>query len=197
MTTRTRAALLSVGLLLMIVGLAVLARVGLPTRAAYSGRSDALIGAEARYIAPEIDALAPPFRAQTLGGDVIELAALRGSPVIVNFWATWCGPCEIEMPELQAFVENTDADPRAADVRLLAVNLGEHPTQIRPWLAARGLTLDVVLDPVGALAEVYRLRGQPSTYVISPNGVITHIFYGPTTRSALLAAVASSAAENR
>jgi hypothetical protein len=72
---------------------------------------------------------------------------------------------------------------------VLAVNLGESRELIVDWVTQFGLTLDIVLDTDGSLADRYRLRGQPSTYLISPGGVITTIFYGATSRSALEAAL--------
>lgn len=85
------------------------------------------------------------------------------------------------MPELQAFYEAHRQD----GLRLLGVNLGESPEQILSWVEQYGLTFDLLLDPQGEIANLYRLRGQPSTYVISPDGIITTIFYGPTTFSQL------------
>ena len=89
------------------------------------------------------------------------------------------------MPELQAFHQ---AHP---DTRVLAVNLGESRDLIVDWVTQFGLTFDIVLDPDQSIASLYRLRGQPSTYVVSPGGVITSIFYGPTTRQSLEAALAA------
>jgi len=164
-------ALLSAALGLVIAG-------GLPDRATYSGQ----ILPNGQIVAPEIGAFAPPFRALTLDGS-IDLAVLRGAPVVINFWATWCTPCRVEMPELQAFHEAHPA------VRVLAVNLGESHDPIVDWVTQLGLTLDIVLDTDGSLANLYRLRGQPTTYLVSPGGVITNIFYGPTTQSSLESAL--------
>ncbi|MCC6803015.1 MAG: TlpA family protein disulfide reductase [Anaerolineae bacterium] len=147
---------------------------GLPDRAMYSGQ----ILSNGQAVAPEIGALAPPFDAPTLTGTVAA-ADLRGAPLVINFWATWCIPCRIEMPELQALHA---AHP---DVRVLAVNLGESRHLIVDWAAQFGLTFDIVLDADQAIASLYRLRGQPSTYIVSPGGVITSIFYGPATQQTL------------
>ena len=153
---------------------------GLPNRAAYTGQ----LLADGQAIAPEIGAFAPLIQAATLDS-TIDLAQLRGTPVIVNFWATWCVPCRIEMPELQAYHQ---AHP---NTRILAVNLGESRRLIVDWVTQFGLTFDVVLDPDQTIATRYHLRGQPSTYIVAPNGVITSIFYGPTTRQSLESALAA------
>lgn len=160
------------------VALTLLIAAGLPQRAAYSGQ----ILPDGRIIAPEIGATAPTWLAPTLDGSV-DLAQLRGTPVVINFWATWCVPCRVEMPELQALHQ---AHP---DVRVLAVNLGEPLGLIVDWVTHFELTFDIVLDAEQSIASAYRLRGQPSTYVLSPDGIITNIFYGPTTQQSLEAAL--------
>ncbi len=174
-----RRALLLIGALACLAAaLTLVIAAGLPNRAAYSGQ----ILPDGQSVAPEIGSFAPPFRATTLNGGV-SLNALRGAPVVVNFWATWCVPCQVEMPELQAFHV---AHP---NVHVLAVNLGESRERVVDWNAQLGLTFDLVLDPDQSIANLYRLRGQPSTYVISPGGVIITIFYGPTTRQSLESAL--------
>jgi peroxiredoxin len=74
-------------------------------------------------------------------------------------------------------------------VRVLAVNLGEPTELIVDWVQHFGLTFEIVLDPDQTIASLYRLRGQPSTFVVSPDGVITQIYYGPTSQQALEAAL--------
>lgn len=163
------------GALLCFAGaLALLIAAGLPQRAPYSGQ----VLSDGQIIAPEIGAFAPDFSAPTLDGQV-QLTKLHGQPAIVNFWATWCVPCRVEMPKLQAFHE---AHP---NVNVLAVNLGERRDLVVDWVRRLKLNFAIVLDADGSIAGEYRLRGQPSTYVISPDGVITSIFYGPTTRQVL------------
>lgn len=178
MSRVTRPALISGALVCFAAALALLLVAGLPKRAAYSGQ----ILSNGQVVAPEIGAFAPLWSALTLDSNV-DLESLRGAPVIINFWATWCVPCRVEMPELQAF---HDAHP---GVRLLAVNLGETRSLIVDWVARFRLTFDIVLDSDQSIASLYRLRGQPSTYIVSPGGVITAIFYGATTRQTLEAAL--------
>lgn len=142
-------------------------------------------------IAPEINAIAPPFERSDINGQIISLSDLHGAPVIINFWATWCEPCRVEMPILQTLYEARKAE----GLRILAVNLGESENIIRDWQTAMGLTYDMLVDERQSAAALYRLRGQPSTYVVSPNGIITHIFYGPASESALTTALGASRME--
>jgi peroxiredoxin len=152
----------------------VLAWAGLPNRADYSGQAFGTIG----YAAPEVGAIAPPFIHTSLSGESIDLLSLRGEPLIINFWASWCEPCQAEMPELQALYE-------ARGVRILGVNIGEDEAPIRAWVDEFGLSFDIIPDPNEELFALYRLRGQPSTYVLDADGIISHIFYGATTSEAL------------
>lgn len=155
----------------------LLVMTGLPERVSLSGKLP---------VAPELGAIAPDFEADTADGDSVQLVELRGAPVVLNFWATWCVPCRVEMPELQAVYEAH----RQAGLRVVGVNLAEAPEDVLDWRDQLGLTFDLVLDTNGSIASRYLLRGQPTTFVISPDGVITHIFYGATTASALESAIA-------
>lgn len=158
----------------------VLAWAGLPNRADYSGQDFETIG----YAAPEIGALAPPFVLESLSGERIDLVSLRGKPLIINFWASWCVPCQIEMPELQALYEETG-------VRILAINIGEDAETAQTWVNDYGLSFDILLDPRQEIYRLYRLRGQPSTYVLDADGIISEIFYGATNAAALRTALES------
>ncbi|MBW4436237.1 MAG: TlpA family protein disulfide reductase [Pleurocapsa minor GSE-CHR-MK-17-07R] len=139
-----------------------------------------LIRLESSWFTPATGGVAPELVLPGREGPPVRLSELRGMPVVINFWATWCVPCEVEMPELQAL-----ADSRP-DVRVLAVNVGEPPAQAMAWLAARGLTLDVLFDVDGQAARDFAIRGQPTTFVISPEGAIDAIYFGPTTLQQLI-----------
>lgn len=150
---------------------------GLPEHADYSGYV-----IDEVYVAPEIGGIAPPIEAETFSGDSVNLADLQGNSVVINFWATWCGPCAIEMPELQAFYEETG-------VPVLGINIAEPEQFIQGWVDEYHLTFDIVLDPDSTIYQQYRVIGQPTTYVLTPDGIISHIFYGSTTADALRTAI--------
>jgi thiol-disulfide isomerase/thioredoxin len=178
-----RSVLLATAVVSLTMALILVVNAGLPERAAYTGQP--LPGE--RSIAPELNAIAPPFEHLRLDGDTVNLPELYGSPVIINFWATWCGPCRLEMPVLQSIYDEF----RIQGLRVLAVNLGESEDIVRDWVAELGLTLDIVPDTKREIETLYQLRGTPSTYVVAPNGIITQIFYGPVSESQLREAIAS------
>jgi peroxiredoxin len=176
----TRGVLLLAAGLCLTAAAALVLSAGLPERAQYTG-----VLTEQGLVAPELDAIAPPFTATRLDGTQVSLLELRGTPVIINFWATWCAPCKAEMPQLQALYETYPE----GEIRILAVNVGEDQASIAQWADQYGLTFDLLLDPAGQIAALYHLRGQPSTYVISPEGAITSVIFGPATMMQLEAAL--------
>jgi peroxiredoxin len=167
-----RALYLALGIAALTASAVILIDAGLPARATYTG-----FIAEGQRVAPELNALAPPIDQPTVDGAAISLADLRGQPVIINFWATWCGPCRTEMVDLQRLYERYGEN----GLSVVAVNIGEDAATIRNWQTEHGLTYDLVLDPDSAITTAYRLRGQPSTYIVSPRGIITQIYYGPVS----------------
>jgi peroxiredoxin len=111
---------------------------------------------------------AADFRLATLDGDEIALSDFRGSVVLVNFWATWCGPCRSEMPAFQGAYE-----ARAEDgLVVLAVNYQQKAEEVRPFVEELGLTFPVVLDPSLRVARLYQVRGLPSSMIVDPDGVV-------------------------
>jgi thiol-disulfide isomerase/thioredoxin len=99
-----------------------------------------------------------------------DLASKTGKRLILHFWATWCGPCREEMPELVKFVRDTKDDPR---VEFLAVSVDEDWRVVDAWLKDRGISgLPVALDPKGAIADRYGTTGYPETFFIAPSGEI-------------------------
>ena len=177
-----RIALLFSAIICISIALLLVAQTGLPRRADYTG----YLAGDGQQIAPEINAYAPPFELQTVDGTSLDLQTLRGHPLLINFWATWCEPCKVEIPSLQT-VYDTYKD---RGLRIIAINLGETLETARSWVQEMNLNFDVVIDPTAKIASLYQLRGQPSTYVVSPNGVISQVFFGPINEAALETALA-------
>jgi len=165
----------------LIAAFFVVWEAGLPERATYTG----FVAAGEEY-APEVNAIAPPFEARTLMESTLRLGDLRGQVLLINFWATWCEPCKAEMPDLEAVYETY----QARGLRVLGVNLGEQKADVQAWVKQLGLTFDIVLDDGQRIASLYQIRGQPSSYLVAPDGVIMQIYFGPTIRQSLEAAIA-------
>lgn len=130
-------------------------------------------------VAPEKGAYAPKILRPSITGETIDLAALRGQWVILNFWATWCVPCRAEMPELQALYEDNR-------LMVIGVNQAESPEIVSAWLSDYGITYPIILDLNEEIYQLYRVRGQPTTYVINPEGLISEIVLGETSAEYLL-----------
>lgn len=119
-----------------------------------------------------------PFNLLDLDGNLVKLADYHGRPVIVNFWATWCAPCRLEMPEFQTAYEQY-ADQELA---ILALNQDEPADVARAYFYDEmGLNFTPLLDENSATANAYGAFGLPSTYFIGPDGRVTAIHRGPLT----------------
>jgi thiol-disulfide isomerase/thioredoxin len=118
---------------------------------------------------------APDFALVLGDGRFLRLSDLQGQPVVVNFWATWCGPCRMEMPEL---VNAANADP---DLVVLAVDVQEALTPVEEFADEFQMSMPVVLDSDGKVRNLYRVPGLPTTYFIDKAGKIASVVVGPLT----------------
>ena len=119
---------------------------------------------------------AGPLVVQARDGARRDLAAKSGKGLILHFWATWCGPCREEMPELVKFVKDTKADP---NVEFLAVSVDEDWSIVDTWMQGRGISgLPLALDPKGPIAGRFGATGYPETFFIAPSGEIVQHFVG-------------------
>lgn len=117
----------------------------------------------------------PDFAASELGGAGVTLSDFRGREVVVlDFWATWCQPCVLGMPSLQAMHEEFDA----RNVEILAVNLGEDPETVRQFMEDWAYTFRVVLDPEESVSASYGVGGIPQLVVVGLDGRVAHIELG-------------------
>lgn len=133
---------------------------------------------------PQVGYPAPPFEATDLEGNPVSLSDLRGRAVMLNFWASWCPPCRIEMPELDRLAANLPAD-----TVLLAINVTNQEASsqaVRSFLTAQGHTFPVALDPRGTAADAYRVIALPTNLFISPAGVVTARINGPLSHGAMV-----------
>ncbi|MEO6062445.1 MAG: TlpA disulfide reductase family protein [Thermoflexales bacterium] len=127
-----------------------------------------------------VGAPAPEITLLMLSGETRTLTDLRGKVVVLNFWATWCGPCRAEMPAL-AEIQTQYA---SRGVIVIGVNQREDAGSIRRYLDSIGVDFQIALDPMGESNRQYRVLGLPTTYLIDRQGVIRDaIFGGPMSRA--------------
>lgn len=117
---------------------------------------------------------APDFTLRTLDGRNLRLQEQRGRVVLVNFWATWCGPCRVEMPHLNRLHDKY----RAAGLVLLGVNVDEDPRAAAGVAAKLGVQFPVLLDTDKAVSRLYDLNSMPSTVLIDRDGRVRHVHRG-------------------
>ena len=117
---------------------------------------------------------APDFTLKDIEGQTVNLSDFRGQPVIINFWATWCGPCRVEMPHLQAAYEAHQAD----GLVVLGVNLTERdsPQMVPGFLEEFGLTFPVVLDESGSVAKRIGFLGNRLLFLWTKTGLSIRFF---------------------
>jgi cytochrome c biogenesis protein CcmG, thiol:disulfide interchange protein DsbE len=126
--------------------------------------------------------VAADFSLSTLDGDAASLRDYRGRVVILNFFATWCGPCRAEMPDMQAIY----GELRDRGLVVVAVNQGEAEESVTAFAREFGLTFPLLLDSDLAIGKMYAVRGYPTTVVIDRKGIVRDVIVGgPLTRTAL------------
>jgi peroxiredoxin len=132
-------------------------------------------------IAPIVGALAPDFRLQNLEVEEVQLSDFRGRPVLINLWATWCGPCRLEMPAIQDRFELYDEH----GLVVLAVDFDEPASAVQDFRDELGLTFQILLDPGAIVQNLYRNRNYPSSFFIDEAGVIQVHHIGVMTEGQL------------
>jgi cytochrome c biogenesis protein CcmG/thiol:disulfide interchange protein DsbE len=124
---------------------------------------------------PLIGRPAPAFALKEVGsGQTIDLSQFKGKPVVLNFWATWCGPCWEEHPTLVA-----NARALQPNVQFLGVVFQDTPDKIQSFLNQRGQAYPTVVDDAGKTAIAYGVGGVPETFFLDKNGTIVAKFSGP------------------
>lgn len=132
-------------------------------------------------VAPIVGAQAPDFALLDLEGELVRLADLRGHPILINFWATWCGPCRLEMPIMQQrFEEFGDQG-----FIILAINFDEPQAIVQAFNNEIGLTFPILLDPGAEVQRRYRMRGYPASFFVDRDGIIQAHHIGLMTQNQL------------
>jgi len=127
-------------------------------------------------LTPREPVSAPDFTLPTLNGKSVSLKDFRGKVVFMNFWATWCIPCQWEMPEMDKLYQTF----KDRGFVVLAISLDQGPPKaVEDFVKARKLSYPVLLDSQAEAARLYGLRGVPGTYLIGPDGLLRYAVFGP------------------
>ena len=136
----------------------------------------------------------PQLTVRTLAGDTARVAP--GEPVtLLHVWATWCGPCEKEFPEIEALQK--EFGPRGLRILAISVDEGDDDDPVRKFVAAKGATFDIGRDPSGSVRRLYQGIGVPESYLISSDGKLLVRQFGaiPEGAAAMRAAIEKALAE--
>ncbi|MGX5491597.1 MULTISPECIES: redoxin domain-containing protein [Bacillus cereus group] len=130
----------------------------------------------------EIGKSAPDFELTKLDETNVKLSDLKGKKVILNFWATWCGPCQQEMPDMEAFYKE-----HKENVEILAINYtpsekGGGAEKVSNFAKEKGITFPILLDKNIDVTTAYKVITIPTSYFIDTKGVIQDKFIGPMTQ---------------
>lgn len=134
---------------------------------------------------------APDFALQTEDGETINLSDYRGKTVLLNFWASWCPPCKVEMPYMQDFYE----EYKDKDAVVLAVNMTHLESSSEDaisFLNEVGATFPTVYDHNGQVTEQYQIVAYPTTYILNAQGVITDRYQGAIDHNLMIKAYEKS-----
>jgi len=118
---------------------------------------------------------APEFELVDLHDKIHTLADYKGKPIVINFWATWCPPCRKEMPSMnRAWKQLKDEG-----IQMLAINVGEDESSVHVFENEYPIDFPILLDPLSESLQSWRIKGLPTTYIISPKGVVAYSAIGP------------------
>lgn len=135
---------------------------------------------------------APPITGSSIDGVSMSPSGLGGRFVVVSFFASWCGPCRQEEPQLESFAR--EHQPRG-DATVLGVVFNDDPANVASQLTANRASWPAVADPGGRIALDYGVANPAETYLVAPDGVVVAKFFGPVRESQLDQAMVSARAE--
>ncbi len=136
---------------------------------------------------------APQLALTDVQGNAASIEDYRGRVILVNNWATWCPPCKIEMPELQAYYTAHAAEGFV----VIAIESGEPADQVAAFVQEYGMTFPVWLDPQGAALEIFQNWNLPSSYIIDKQGIVRYSWTGGINQPTLEQYVTPLLEENK
>jgi len=164
------------GPLFLLGGLAAGILLGLAVLFAVPSRLDM-----SRPAPPATGKSVPDFTLQDVDGKSRSLKSMRGTPLVINFWATWCAPCRQEMPLL-----NDYAKKLTGRVEFWAVNNDEASSVVQPFVASMSISFPVLLDPGGKINGLYYVQSYPNTLFIDSNGILRAQHIGQLNEALLI-----------
>ena len=122
----------------------------------------------------EANGPAPAFTLTSISGQTASLNQYKGQVVMVNFWATWCGPCQQEMPLLDQMYKKF----KPTGFTLLGVNVDKDVPTVKDLLTRKPVTFPILLDPTNQVSKAYHVNDMPSTVIIDRKGDIRYVHRG-------------------
>ena len=137
---------------------------------------------------PRVGSTAPDFTLRTIEGDSIILSKLRGHPLLINFWASWCMACRAEAPELQKLY----TEYKQRGLIILGVNTTQQDTvdSARAYVSEFKLTYSIPMDENGHAVKAYGVMGLPTSFFVDPEGIIRNVVIGQMDRATMLEGLA-------
>ncbi len=117
---------------------------------------------------------APDFSLESFGGETMSLSQHKGDVVMINFWATWCGPCRQEMPILDELYSRYER----AGFQLLGVNIDDEPQRAKDMIAELGVSFPVLFDDTKAVSELYQVQAMPVSVMVDREGKVRYVHHG-------------------
>ncbi len=165
-------------IILALAGLGLLVLAGCQTQAQGAASNG---GSAPTSVAPRVGYLAPDFTLSTLEGDSVTLSQLKGSIVVINFWATWCPSCREEMPRLEAVYKEF----KGRGLVVLGVDIKEDKGTVARFIQEVGLTFPIPMDSDGAISDRYQVHGLPTSFFVDREGSIRFLSVGAMSETTI------------